>query len=107
MEVSKSEWKLFRSKIAEWQEAYMEKLNNEYIELLNGDGSPSHKFWRLDERIKKDKKKPGVCLEMKKQDMVLDLVRLINDGVISYADLEGFSEETIEVAKHLTTQIWK
>ena len=26
MEVSKSEWKLFQSKISVWQEAYMEKL---------------------------------------------------------------------------------
>jgi len=41
---------------------------------------------------------------MRMQDMVLDLARLINDGVISYADLEGFSEETIEVAKRLATQ---
>ena len=64
----------------------------------------SHKFWRLYELMKKDKKKPGVCLEMRMQDMVLDLARLINDGVISYADLEGFSEETIEVAKRLATQ---
>lgn len=32
--------------------------------------------------------------------MVLYLARLINDGVVSYADLEGFSEETIEVVKH-------
>lgn len=31
MEVSKSEWKLFRSKIEVWQEAYMWKLNKEYI----------------------------------------------------------------------------
>lgn len=56
MEVSKSEWKLFRSKIAGWQEAYMYKLNKEYIELLNGDGNPSHKFWKLDERIRKTRK---------------------------------------------------
>ena len=46
MEVSKSEWKLFQSKIAVWQEAYMEKLIKEYIELLNGDESSSHKFWK-------------------------------------------------------------
>lgn len=28
---SEKDWKLFRSKIADWQEAYMEKLNKEYI----------------------------------------------------------------------------
>lgn len=106
MEVSKSEWKLFRSKIAVWQEAYMEKLNKEYIELLNGDESSSHKFWKLYERMNKDKKKPGVCLEMRRQDVVLYLARLINDDAISYADLEGFSEETIEVVKHLATVKW-
>ena len=106
MEVSKSEWKLFRSKIAVWQEAYMEKLNKEYIELLNGDESSSHKFWMLYERMNKDKKKPGVCLEMRRQDVVFCLARLINDDAISYADLEGFSEETIEVVKHLATVMW-
>ena len=107
MEVSKSEWKLFRSKITVWQEAYMEKLNKEYIELLNGDESSSHKFWKLYERMNKDKKKPGVCLEMRRQDVVLYLAGLINDDAISYADLEGFSEETIEVVKHLATVVWK
>lgn len=54
MEVSKSEWKLFRSKIEVWQEAYMGKLNKEYIELLNGDESSSQKFWKLYERMNKD-----------------------------------------------------
>ncbi len=107
MEVSKSEWKLFRSKIVVWQEAYIEKLNKEYIELLNGDESSSHRFWKLYERMNKDKKKPGVCLEMRKQDVVLCLARLINDNAISYSDLEGFNEDTIEVVKHLATVMWK
>ena len=30
---------LFREKIAGWQESYMDKLNKEYIELLNGEGN--------------------------------------------------------------------
>ena len=34
MEVSKSDWKLFRASIAEWQENYMERLVKEYIDLL-------------------------------------------------------------------------
>ena len=32
MEISKSDWKLFRARIAEWQEDYMERLVKEYIE---------------------------------------------------------------------------
>lgn len=38
MECSKNDWKLFRTKIAQWQENYMDRLNKEYIELLSGEG---------------------------------------------------------------------
>ncbi|MCI6714085.1 MAG: hypothetical protein MR523_03975 [Lachnospiraceae bacterium] len=38
MEFSKSDWKLFRACIAEWQENYMERLLKEYIDMLNGNG---------------------------------------------------------------------
>ena len=53
---TKKDWSLFREKISDWQEAYMDKLNKEYIELLNGEGTPSEKFWTLEERIRNDKK---------------------------------------------------
>jgi len=56
MEVSKSEWKLFRSKIAVWQEAYMDKLNKEYIELLNGDGNHPINFGGYMNELKKIRK---------------------------------------------------
>ena len=49
---TEKDWKLFRSKIAEWQEAYIDRLNKEYIELLSEDANPSDKFWSLEERIK-------------------------------------------------------
>ena len=29
MEISKSDWKLYREKIADWQENYMDRLNKE------------------------------------------------------------------------------
>lgn len=45
---SEKDWKIFRSKIADWQEAYMDKLNKEYIDILNGEGNPSDKFWKLE-----------------------------------------------------------
>ncbi len=31
---SEKDWKVFRKKIPEWQKAYMDKLNKEYIELF-------------------------------------------------------------------------
>ncbi len=96
MEVSKSDWKLFRVRIAEWQENYMERLVKEYIDMLNGNGNASDKFWELEERIKKDKKHPGVMLELSKGNMIFDIVALINSDVITTADLEGFSDELRE-----------
>ena len=50
--VNEKDWKLFRSRIPDWQEAYMDRLNHEYIELLSGEGNPSDKFWALEERIR-------------------------------------------------------
>lgn len=47
---SEKDWKIFRSKIAGWQEAYMDKLNNEYMAILSGEGNASEKFWKLEKR---------------------------------------------------------
>ena len=97
MEVSKADWKLFRSRIADWQEAYMERLIKEYAELLNGEGAASDKFWELEKRIKNDKRNPGVLIELHKQDVPYDLVQLINLGVITVDELEGFSEDMKDI----------
>ena len=43
--------------------------------------------------MKEDKKKPGVILELRKSNMVWDLLKLIRDGVITVADLSDFSLE--------------
>ena len=60
----------------------------EDIDMLNGNGNASDKFWELEERIKKDKKHPGVMIELSKGNMIFDIVALINSGVITTADLE-------------------
>ena len=95
-ECSKKDWALFRNKIAVWQENYINKLNKEYIELLSGDESASEKFWKLEERIKRDRKHPGVIIQMRKSEMIYDIAILMREGVIGTQDLEGFSEELIE-----------
>lgn len=71
----------------------MNKLNNEYMELLSGEGNPSEKFWALDKRMKEDKRSPGVQLEMRKSDLLIDLIALLRHGVIGLDDLQEFSDE--------------
>ena len=81
----------------------MERLVREYIDMLNGNGNASDKFWKLEERIKKDKKHPGVRLELNKGNMIFDIVTLINSGVITTADLEDFSDglkESVDFLLH-------
>lgn len=70
MECSKGDWKLFRNRIAEWQENYMGQLVKEYIQLLSGSENASEKFY--------------------------DIVALINYGVITEEDLDGFSDDLKE-----------
>lgn len=101
LEVSKQNWKLFREKIPNWQELYMEQLNKEYVKLLQGDGVASEKFWELEKRIKNDKRKKGVLIRLSKQNVPFDLVCLIKDGVISFKDIEDFSSDLQETVRFL------
>ena len=101
MEFSKQDWALFRKKIAAWQEDYMDRLNREYMAILSSEGNPSDKFWLLEKRINQDKKSPGVVIQLRKQNLAFDLAVVINDGVITLADIEDFSSETKEIVKHI------
>lgn len=90
---TKKDWALFREKISDWQEAYMNKLNKEYIELLSGEGRPSEKFWTLEERIRNDKKDTGVQLKMSRSNCIPNIISLLNEEVITMEDLDEFSDE--------------
>ena len=96
VEPSKRDWKLYREKIGEWQEHYMEKLVKDYADYLCSDLPASTKFWEIEKRIKRDRKTPGVCIELRKSDMFWDIAGLINDKVISMDDLEEFSNDLKE-----------
>ena len=94
MDISQMDWKLFREKLSDRQENYMEGLVKEYANFLNDDKKPaSEKFWELEKRIKEDKRHPGVIMEMSKSEVIWDIVRLIRLKVITYDDLSDFSDE--------------
>ena len=94
MDISKKDWKLYREKLPGWQERYMEKLVKEYIEMLSNDERPaSEKFWTLEKRIKNDRKHPGVIIEVRKSNVLYDIIRFIALDVITCDDLADFSED--------------
>ena len=105
---SEKDWKLFRNKISDWKEAYMEKLNKEYVALLSGKGNASDKFWKLEKRIREDKKDcaapaarstPQQC-EMSRSNQFYIMLSLLNEGAITFDDLEDFSDDLKDTMKH-------
>ena len=103
MDISKKDWKLYREKLPGWQERYMEGLVKEYIDILSSDEKEaSDKFWELEERIKKDKKHPGVLIEVRKSNALYDIIRFIALDVITYDDISDFSEELKQDVRDFT-----
>ena len=91
-EISEKDWKLFKAKIIIWQESYIDKLNHEYIEILSSNENSSDKFWKLEKRIKQDKRSTGVICKVKRSNLIENVFSLINEGVICFDDLFEFSD---------------
>ena len=106
IDIKKSDWKLFRERLPEWQEKYMERLVDEYAQYLQSDLPASTKFWDLEKRIKEDRRRPGVLLTLEKKNVDRDLMRLMKDGAIEERDLEGFSQELIDRVIELYNVEW-
>ena len=99
MIASDEDWKLYRSRVPKWQEAYMAGLLTEYEKIIQSEEQPSERFWALEKRISKDRQCPGVLIRMSRSHMLEGLIALMRDHVITPADLEGFSEETVKNVK--------
>ena len=104
VEISKADWKLYRERVGEWQEHYMEKLVKQYIKLLSSPGNASDHFWELEKRIRRDSKHPGVIIELSKSEAIWDIAMFVKKKVIKIEDLEGFSDDLIETVKHLSSR---
>ena len=96
MNISEKDWKLFRKKVPQWQEAYMDRLAREYIAILSGNENSSEKFWNLYDRINADVNCVGVQIRMSRSRMIQNIISLINEGAITLDDLSDFSNELRE-----------
>lgn len=96
MEVSDYDWRLYKSLLPKWQERYMAKLNKEYIALLNENNNPSTNFWKLEKRIHHDIKSPGMAIDVRRSDLFVDILSLMNAGVINREDLADFSRDVTD-----------
>ena len=95
-EFVESDWKLFKKRLPEWQENYMDMLNKEYIRILSGAGLPSEKYWKVYHRYKKDMKSSGVMIRDKeKSQMIYDIMNMLHTKAITLHDLDGFSQNLL------------
>ena len=103
--VAESDWRLFKELLPKWQESYMEKLIGQYVEILNGTGEASKKFWALEERINRDKLCSGVIVnDFRRSTMRYEIANLLVDNVITLDDLNGFSEDIKSYAQRCVCQ---
>lgn len=97
--VNEKDWKLFKKLVPVWQEKYIQKINKEYIDILSKNNSSAQNFWELENRIRQDKKHPGVILYLRKSTMHMNLMLLLSYEVITFDDLKEFSNELLDELK--------
>ncbi|MDO4414411.1 MAG: multidrug transporter [Erysipelotrichaceae bacterium] len=102
--MNEKDWKILRSKVPDWQEAFMANLIEEYKAILSEDTNPSDRFWKLEERLRTDQKLTGVQINMRRSLMIPNLLELLNEGAITLDDLKDFSEELQEQVAFLYEQ---
>mgnify|MGYP006927618455 CR=1 FL=1 len=99
--VAESDWKLFKKMLPQWQERFMERLIDQYIEILNGSGEASDRFWALEKRIKRDKLCSGVIVnDLRRSTMRYEIANLLSDNAITLDDLDGFPEDVKSYGQH-------
>ena len=97
--VNEKDWKLFKKLVPVWQEKYIQKINKEYIDILSKNNSSAQNFWELENRIRQDKKHPGVILDLRRSTMHMNLMLLLSYEVITFDDLKEFSIELLDELK--------
>ena len=65
-------------------------------QLSDKEKIPSEKLWELEKRIKKDRRHPGVIIDVQKSTAIWTITNLLKMQVISRDDLEGFSSDLID-----------
>lgn len=68
----------------------------EYADYLCSEFPAFTKFWKLEKRIKRDKKNPGVLIELSKSDMLRDITRLIRRNLLIPPDIVCNKTEAVD-----------
>ncbi len=95
-DVNENDWRIFRELFPVWQEEYMEKLFEKYVNLLQSRGDCLEKFHRLEKMMDREYYKACFKTEMSRSKLWMNIVNLLSDGVITEEDIAPFSSEMKE-----------
>ncbi|MHA2284188.1 MAG: hypothetical protein ACXAC5_25395 [Promethearchaeota archaeon] len=97
-ELRESDWKIFRKRIPEWRERYLQRKNKEIISVLTDKNKTStEQFWDAKEKMEEEAKILVDCLDgHSRSKMDWYLLLMYSHGLINNDDLEKFSRELRE-----------
>ena len=75
---------------------YVQPCGEEYIAILQRPANASENFWKLEKRIRNDKRSFGVSARISRNNMFQIVVSLPANAVITIDDLKDFSDEFTE-----------
>ena len=89
------DWRHYASHVDAWRDRYLKDKTLEIAHLLaNEDVAPTERFWQARARIDEEARILVQCLDHHARSKMKEIVVLMyRHGLISDADLEGFSDE--------------
>ncbi|MBR5090454.1 MAG: multidrug transporter [Ruminiclostridium sp.] len=103
-EFIESDWKIYRELRSVWIENYMERLCKKYSDLLASDTSATDRIQELYDSLQKATRKTDIIVRDSRTYMKQNICYLLEEGVITLNDLEGFSHELQEWAASVMGQ---
>ncbi len=90
-----SDWKKFRSMVADWRERYLKEQNARIAGILtNPETTPTQRFWDALDAMEKTSKILRDCLDgHSRSSMRFYMQIMLGVGMLTREDLEDFSPE--------------
>ncbi len=93
-----SDWKIFRKRVPEWRERYLQTKNKEIIGILSDKNkTPTEQFWDTKKKMDEEARILVDCLDgHSRSKMDWYLLLMYRYGLINNDDLKEFSKELRE-----------
>ncbi len=101
-----SDWKLFRSRLEDLREKYLEKKNIELRKYLSDpDKSATEQFWDTFESMKNEEAILNQCLVgYSRSKMFFHILAMYQCGMMTDEDLRQFSDEVQDYVRYMETE---